>query len=42
MEGVVTSIDQEKQTLEATVAVFGRETPTELDFSDVDTTLDSL
>lgn len=42
MEGIVTSIDQEKQTLEATVAVFGRETPTELDFSDVDTTLDSL
>jgi len=42
MEGVVTSVDQEKQTLEATVAVFGRETPTELDFSDVDTTLDSL
>lgn len=42
MEGVVTSIDQEKQTLEATVAVFGRETPTELDFSGVDTTLDSL
>ncbi|MGC2920820.1 transcription termination/antitermination protein NusG [Leuconostoc mesenteroides] len=42
MEGVVTSIDQEKQTLEATVAVFGRETPTELDFSDVDATLDSL
>lgn len=42
MEGVVTSIDQEKQNLEATVAVFGRETPTELDFSDVDTTLDSL
>ncbi|GMA69683.1 transcription termination/antitermination protein NusG [Leuconostoc litchii] len=42
MEGIVTSIDHEKQTLEATVAVFGRETPTELDFADVDTTLDSL
>lgn len=40
MEGVVTSVDQEKQTLEATVEVFGRETPTELDFADVDTVLD--
>ncbi|CDX67147.1 transcription termination/antitermination protein NusG [Leuconostoc citreum] len=40
MEGTVTAIDSEKQTLEATVEVFGRETPTELDFADVDTILD--
>ncbi len=40
MEGTVTAIDSEKQTLEATVEVFGRETPTELDFADVDTVLD--
>ncbi len=39
MEGTVTAIDSEKQTLEATVEVFG-ETPTELDFADVDTVLD--
>jgi transcriptional antiterminator NusG len=37
MEGVVTAIDAEKQELQATVEVFGRETPTELAFSDVDT-----
>ncbi|CAK8054377.1 transcription termination/antitermination protein NusG [Eupransor demetentiae] len=36
MEGIVTSIDAEKQSLEATVEVFGRETPTELAFNDVD------
>lgn len=41
MEGTVTAVDAEKQTLEATVEVFGRETPTELDFSDVDTVLDA-
>lgn len=40
MEGAVTAVDVEKQTLEATVEVFGRETPTELDFADVDTVLD--
>jgi len=40
MEGTVVSVDAEKQTLEATVEVFGRETPTELDFADVDTVLD--
>ena len=40
MEGTVTAIDSEKQTWEATVEVFGRETPTELDFADVDTVLD--
>ena len=40
MEGTVTAIDSEKQTLEATVEVFGREAPTELDFADVDTVLD--
>ncbi|CAH1854929.1 transcription termination/antitermination protein NusG [Convivina intestini] len=39
MEGVVTAIDPEKQTIEATVEVFGRETPTELTFNDVDTSL---
>ena len=41
MEGTVTAVDPEKQTLEATVEVFGRETPTELDFADVDTVLDN-
>ena len=40
MEATVTMVDVEKQTLEATVEVFGRETPTELDFADVDTVLD--
>ncbi|MGX7051308.1 transcription termination/antitermination protein NusG [Leuconostoc palmae] len=40
MEGAVTAVDVEKQTLEATVEVFGRETPTELDFADIDTVLD--
>lgn len=39
MEGVVTAIDHDKQELQATVEVFGRETPTELAFSDVDTAL---
>lgn len=39
MEGVVTAIDPEKQSLQATVEVFGRETPTELDFNDVDTSI---
>lgn len=37
MEGIVTSIDPEKQAIEATVEVFGRETPTELSFTDIDT-----
>lgn len=39
MEGIVTGIDPEKQSLQATVEVFGRETPTELDFNDVDTSI---
>ena len=37
LEGVVTVIDNEKQVVEATVEVFGRETPTELAFGDIDT-----
>jgi transcription termination/antitermination protein NusG len=37
MEGIVRAIDNEKQEVEATVEVFGRETPTELGFNDIDT-----
>lgn len=36
MEGVVTAADDEKQLLNVTVEVFGRETPTEMSYDDVD------
>lgn len=36
MQGVVTAIDQEKEQLSVNVEVFGRETPTELAFADID------
>lgn len=36
MQGVVTTIDEEKQQLSVNVELFGRETPTELSFNDVD------
>lgn len=36
MQGVVTALDEEKQQLSVNVELFGRETPTELSYNDVD------
>lgn len=36
MQGIVTALDEEKQQLSVNVELFGRETPTELAYDDVD------